>query len=147
MSDFRKITDEVSVSPQICVADLEQAAHEGFKTVICNRPDGEAFDQIECSVIAEAAKKLGMSWYFIPLSGGHLSMELIDDMAKAMAEAEGPILAYCNSGTRSCHLWALGCAMNGTMDPESLIEHGLNTGYNLSGISGILHQLYQGSKA
>ena len=42
MSEFRKVTDELSVAPQIDVADVERAKALGFVMLINNRrlPDG-----------------------------------------------------------------------------------------------------------
>ena len=41
MTEFRRVTDQLSVSPQITLEDLPRAAAMGFKLVINNRPDGE----------------------------------------------------------------------------------------------------------
>ncbi|HWU78966.1 MAG TPA: sulfur transferase domain-containing protein, partial [Caulobacter sp.] len=38
MSDFRRVTDSLSVSPQVTEADMARAAAEGFVLVINNRP-------------------------------------------------------------------------------------------------------------
>ena len=45
MTDFRKVTETFSVSPQIAVSDVARAKAEGFSMIINNRPDGEATDQ------------------------------------------------------------------------------------------------------
>ena len=42
--DIRKITDELSVAPQIGASDIAAIVAAGFRSVICNRPDGE-FDR------------------------------------------------------------------------------------------------------
>ena len=39
--DLRKITEKVSVSPQITVEDMAAIKAAGFRAIICNRPDGE----------------------------------------------------------------------------------------------------------
>ena len=44
--------------------------------------------------------------------------------------AEGPVLAYCRSGTRSCNLWALAAAKAGR-DPELLVAQAEAAGYDL----------------
>ena len=41
MSDFRRVNDSITVSPQVAEADMARAAAEGFVLVINNRPDGE----------------------------------------------------------------------------------------------------------
>lgn len=41
MSDFRRITENVLVSPQLALADIAAAAALGVTTIVNNRPDGE----------------------------------------------------------------------------------------------------------
>ena len=48
MTDFRKVTQDLSVAPQIAVSDIPVAAERGFALVINNRPDGEAPDREQC---------------------------------------------------------------------------------------------------
>ena len=39
MTEFRRVTEDFSVSPQIELADMAEAAAQGFTLVINNRPD------------------------------------------------------------------------------------------------------------
>jgi uncharacterized protein (TIGR01244 family) len=43
--EIRKVTDSFAVSPQIRPEDVQTLADEGYKTIICNRPDDEEFGQ------------------------------------------------------------------------------------------------------
>ena len=43
--ELKKITDAISVSPQIAPADIQAIKAAGFRAIICNRPDGEGADQ------------------------------------------------------------------------------------------------------
>ena len=36
-----EVTERFAVAPQVQVADMQDAADAGYRTVICNRPDGE----------------------------------------------------------------------------------------------------------
>ncbi len=58
--ELKKINDRVSVSPQISVDDVEAIKAAGFKTIINNRPDGEAPDQPASAEIKAAAKAAGV---------------------------------------------------------------------------------------
>ena len=40
--DIRKITEELSVAPQIGASDIAAVVAAGFRSVICNRPDGRS---------------------------------------------------------------------------------------------------------
>ena len=43
--DIQLLTTHLSVSPQILVSDMQALSEAGFKSIICNRPDGEGPDQ------------------------------------------------------------------------------------------------------
>jgi sulfide:quinone oxidoreductase len=53
--DIRPLTNELSVGPQIALAELPAIAAAGFRSVICNRPDDEGADQPGFSEIERAA--------------------------------------------------------------------------------------------
>ena len=60
-----------------------------------------------------------------------------------LAAADGPVLAYCRSGTRSCNLWALATAKGGG-DPDSIEVAASGAGYDLSGVRPLLDALSGG---
>ncbi|MCA3693833.1 TIGR01244 family sulfur transferase [Aquidulcibacter sp.] len=141
MSPFRTITPNFSASPQISVADVAQAARDGFTAIICNRPDYEDGGQIEAAQIAKACAEHGLSFTHIPISGG-IPEEAVPLMREALAASSGPVLAYCRSGTRSTNLWALAEASAGRT-PEELVEAGARGGYDLRGLMPLLRSLSQ----
>ena len=51
--DSKQITDQFPVSAQLTTADVKALASRGIKSLICNRPDGEAADQLWWQAIAE----------------------------------------------------------------------------------------------
>ncbi|WP_143137759.1 beta-lactamase hydrolase domain-containing protein, partial [Burkholderia ubonensis] len=53
--NIRKLTDTLSVSPQITAADLPALSAAGFRAIVCNRPDGEGPDQPTVAEIRAAA--------------------------------------------------------------------------------------------
>ena len=130
--DLRRLTDDFAVAPQIDVADVAEAAALGYRTLICNRPDGESFDQTPTAEIAAAAEAHGMRFISIPFTSGALTMQLIAQFGAALAEAPRPALAYCRSGTRSCMIWALTQA--GEMPTEDILEAASRGGYDMTGL-------------
>ena len=42
--DLKKITDKVTVSPQITAGEMDAIKAAGFRAIICNRLDGEGAD-------------------------------------------------------------------------------------------------------
>ncbi len=106
--DIRQIDDAYSVSPQIEADDVRDIAAAGFRTIICNRPDGEGgAEQPDFADIAKVAEKAGLAAYYIPVVGGMLTQDDVDAMAAALDEAETPVLAYCRSGARSTNIYGI----------------------------------------
>jgi uncharacterized protein (TIGR01244 family) len=136
---FIRIDDSISVAGQLGEADLAEAVAQGFRRVINNRPDGEAFDQPPGDVIAQAARAAGLDYVAIPVAGG-FSMPQVEAMADALAGADGPVLAFCRSGTRSTHLWALASAYRGG-DPDAIVAAAGAAGYDVSPLMPTLRQL------
>jgi uncharacterized protein (TIGR01244 family) len=129
MADFRRVTDRISVSPQITVADIDEAARQGFRQVINNRPDGEAPDQPPSQTIEAAAAAAGLAYAHIPVRGGP-TPEQAQTMARLVDQASGPTLAFCRSGTRSIVTWSLGQALAGA-PRDQLVAAGAAAGYDL----------------
>ncbi|MBW8840396.1 MAG: TIGR01244 family phosphatase [Sphingomonadales bacterium] len=137
---IRKVDDSISVAPQISVEDVAAIKAAGFTGIINNRPDEEEAGQPEGDAIRDAALAAGLSYAAIPITHAGFSYPQIEAMAEVLAGADGPVLAFCRSGTRSCNLWALAQARNGA-DPDELIAKGAGAGYNLDGLRPLLDQL------
>lgn len=133
MTDFRRVTDTFTTSPQIEISDVARAADQGFRLLISNRPDGETPDQPSAAEVAAAAAAAGLAFRHIPVRGGP-TREQVEEMRAAIAEIDGPVLAFCRSGTRSIVTWALGQALAGERSPDELIALGQAAGYDLSGV-------------
>jgi len=133
--ELKKINDRVSVSPQISVEDIEAIKQAGFKTIINNRPDGEAPDQPASAEIKAAAEAAGLNFVEIPMGREGVSPEMITQTQAAFASDE-PVLAYCRSGTRSTTLWALSQA--GKQDAQEIIDAAAGAGYDISHLSNHL---------
>ena len=133
MTDFRHVTDEFSVAPQISVADVVEAKAQGFTAIVCNRPDGEDPGQPSAAEIAAAAQAAGLTYTHIPVRGAPGPAE-VEAMRQAVDAADGPVLAYCRSGTRSITTWTIGEALAGTRSRQELIQLAAGAGYDLSGL-------------
>lgn len=132
MTDFRKVTEAFSVSPQMTEQDLDAAKAAGFKTILCNRPDHEhGPDQATIADMQAKAETLGLTFLALPFSGGP-SAEIIAQQGALIEAAEKPVLAYCRSGTRSITAWAL--SQSGQGNATEIIESARAAGYDLSGL-------------
>lgn len=135
MSDFRRVTDDFTTAPQISVADVGEAARLGFRTIINNRPDGEDAGQPAAAEIEAAAKAAGLAYFHIPVRGGP-TPDQVEQTQALLGEVEGPVLAFCRSGTRSIVTWSLAQATSGAQSRSELVSLGRDAGYDLSGVLG-----------
>src|SRR6185436_2023510 len=99
MTRLIPIDNGAFVSGQIAAADVAEAAALGVTLIVNNRPDGEEPGQPSGAEIEAAAAAAGLEYRHIPVSGG-FSQGQVAEMAGALDEAEGKVLAFCRSGTR-----------------------------------------------
>jgi len=133
MTEFRRVTDQFSVAPQIELGDLAKAAADGFRLVINNRPDGEDASQPSSAQMEAAARAAGLDYAFFPVRGGPTPDQVEAQHALVEAHA-GPALAFCRSGTRSITIWSLGEALAGDRSGDELIRLAAAAGYDLAGL-------------
>src|SRR5258708_18627528 len=126
----RSLTDKLSVSSQLAPTDLTAAADQGIRSIINNRPDGEAPDQPTSAEIETAAAVLGLGYRHIPIVPGQIHDKDIANFSVALAELEAPVLAFCRTGTRSASLWALSAVAEGTS--SDLLSTARAAGYDLN---------------
>ena len=134
---FRKLTDKIYVAPQIECADVGEAATLGVTLIINNRPEDESADQTAGADIEAAAKAAGLAYVAIPVTHAGFAEWQVTAMADALDAAEGKVLAYCRSGTRSTLLWALARASRGD-HPAVLSEQAADAGYDLSPVTAMM---------
>ena len=131
MPDFRRLSDTMLASPQITVADVAAAKDAGVTLIVNNRPEGESDDQTPGTEIEAAARAAGIDYLEIPIGHSGFSHPQVAKLAEALAGAEGTVLGYCRSGTRSTLLWALAKAEMGD-DPEALAAAAAQAGYDVA---------------
>ena len=137
---FRQLSDTVFASPQITVADVAAAKEDGIALIINNRPEGESDDQASGEEIESAASAAGLRYVAIPVTHAGFSEWQVKAMADSLAGAEGRVLAYCRSGTRSTLLWALAEASRGA-EPEKLAAQAEAAGYDIGPVRPLVDML------
>lgn len=140
LAGIRRIDDRVSVAPQVTPAMIAAVRAAGFVALVNNRPDGEEPGQPDGEAVRAAAEAAGLAYAAIPVTHAGFSHPQLDAMARVLADSDGPVLAFCRSGTRSCTLWALARAKSGG-DPATLVEQGAAAGYDLRGVRPMLDAL------
>ena len=129
--EIKLVGDEFSISAQPALEDIEELAERGVRSLVCNRPDGEAPDQPTFREIETAATAAGMRVAFVPVMPGQYSESTVADFLAMFEQLPRPIHAYCRTGTRSIALWSLYQRRLGIPDAD-LLARAAELGYDLS---------------
>lgn len=104
---YQKVNEDLSVAGQLQPDQLAALRQAGFRSIICNRPDGEAPDQPSFGEVEVQARRLCMQARYLPVVPGAISTEDGVAFGALLAEMPKPILSYCRTGKRCATLWAL----------------------------------------
>ncbi len=126
------VSSRLAVSGQIAPSDIASLAEEGYRAIICNRPDGEGADQPTFEEIAAEAKKAGLEARYLPVTSGKVTDADAEAFGRALDELPGPVFAYCRSGTRSVTLWSLSQADR--LELTDILQRAKAAGYDMSGV-------------
>ncbi len=132
--DIKQVTEQFAVSDQVLPEEIPQIAASGFKSIICNRPDGEGSDQPTIVEIEQAAAEAGLECRYLPVVSGRVSEFDMSSFARELDELPGPVLAFCRTGNRSMTLWAMAEARRGAA-VEGIVEQAKLLGFDMSGIA------------
>lgn len=135
--DIKTLSETLTVSGQLTPSDIDALASRGVKHLICNRPDREAADQPQYAVIADRAKAAGIQCHFLPVVPGQITAEDISQFGALLSSGE-VTHAYCRTGTRCTHLWALSQAAANNID--DIINTAAAAGYDISALRDTLSQ-------
>lgn len=104
--EIRKLDEDMAVTAQITVADIERIKALGFKSILCARPDAEQFGQPTAAEIKAAAEASGIEMVYIPVAGPP-GEEHAEKLSSLWPDLSKPCLGYCRSGARANMLYAL----------------------------------------
>ena len=103
---IRPVAPDFCVAPQLQPEAMAEAARQGFRSVVNNRPDFEhGPDQPSSAQMEAAALAAGLTYHHLPVDGAYQSPEEIAAFARLLQSLPRPILAFCRSGARSTRLY------------------------------------------
>ncbi len=137
--DIRQITDRYHVSPQIDPEDAAAIAAAGYAMVVCNRPDAEVPPSHQAAAMEQALEAHGIPLVVLPVTHQTLTPDFAANHWETCCGADGPVLAYCASGTRCTILWAVSNAA--TLGVDAVIDGAARAGYDLAGMRPALSAL------
>lgn len=130
------LTPNFGALPQPTVEEIGELADRGYRSIIGNRPDGEAPDQPKWNDVKAAALARGMDAVHVPVVASQISEADIRAFREALERLPKPIAAFCRTGTRSTLLWAL--ANEAGLTADERIEIAAREGYDLKPFRGLL---------
>lgn len=128
--DIKTINTQMSVCGQVELGDVAEIKKLGYVALINNRPDYEVEQQPTNDQIRQAAQEAGLDYYFLPVGREGLSPKTLVQTCDILAQAAGPVLAFCRTGTRSTTVWALSQA--GKSSAQEIIDQARIAGYDIS---------------
>ncbi|MDE0969203.1 MAG: TIGR01244 family sulfur transferase [Octadecabacter sp.] len=127
--EIHQLTPIYAVSPQINPEDLPDLAKAGFTTIINNRPCNEIPMSHQADAMKIAAEAAGLNFIVLPATHAMMNPSLAAQQKEVCMQSDGPVLAYCASGTRCTIIWAMMQA--GDMDTCNIVNIAANHGYDL----------------
>jgi uncharacterized protein (TIGR01244 family) len=136
--------DNLYIAGQITEADIVNAAGEGVKVIINNRPDNEEPGQLDHVTAEQICQQHGIEYIYLPMANGQPMPEGLIESFKDIVEqnADKKVLAHCRSGTRCAIIWSLGKVQAGDIEPDHAFESASKAGVNISMVKPILDQIY-----
>jgi len=139
------LTPDLSALPQLSVEEIGELADRGYRSIISNRPDGEAPDQLTWNEVKAAALTRGLEAVHVPVVASQISQADVRAYREALERLPKPIAAFCRTGTRSTLLWALANQAGLSADERVLIA--AKEGYDLEPFRPLLTQDEENSAA
>ena len=121
----KRVSDELSIAGQVTSEQLQQAAADGFKSVLNLRSPDEAGALSDEQQQAEAA---GLAYSNVPLSNSDLSNGQVSKALAALESLPKPVLIHCGAGARAGAIALIAQAGQEDLSPETVIEQAEHLG-------------------
>jgi uncharacterized protein (TIGR01244 family) len=128
MSEIKKVNDDLSVAGQVTPEDLQQAAAEGFKSVLNLRSPDETTFLADEPQQAEAA---GLQYANTPLSATTADPYGIDAALAQLNHLPTPVLIHCGAGLRATGITLIALAKQENWTLEQLTAEAERLGFSL----------------
>jgi uncharacterized protein (TIGR01244 family) len=122
-----QITEFLTVTGQVQLEQLKQAAQEEFKSVLNLRsPDELGFLKDE----QQLAEALGLHYANIPFKLESLDEALITQILRKLEQLPKPVVIHCAAGMRSAAIALLSTAIQEGLTPEQALARARSLGFH-----------------
>jgi uncharacterized protein (TIGR01244 family) len=104
---MKRVSRNFSVSGPLDDESLVALKAQGVTKVVNVRYDNEEPGQLSADELAAKVRSYGMEYSHLPVQANCYSEQDIAEFVKALAVGDGKLHAFCRSGNRAIHLWAL----------------------------------------
>jgi len=130
MARIAQLEKNVFVASQLTEDDFAEIAARGIRTIVNNRPDGEAEDQLASEHAEVVALRHGFVYRHLPVTNYDVTEDgPVAAQAEAMRTLPGPILFFCRTGNRSSILWAQASAAR--LGTDTVLARAAEAGFDL----------------
>jgi uncharacterized protein (TIGR01244 family) len=127
---------DILIAAQPTEADLDAWAADGVATVVNFRSRAETA-ALPFDPAAEAAAR-GLRYTEIPMGGDDgVSPDIVDRLAELLADADGPVVLHCRTGSRAAHAYAAYLSVEGEADAEDLADFGFPGGLSADTLAAL----------
>ncbi len=128
MSEWKKVSDDLSVAGQVTPEQFSELADEGFKSVLNLRSaDETGFLSDE----KEKAQAAGLEYANIPLKPTEPSQQLTAEAIQEIENLPKPILIHCAGGARAGGIALIANAIQSGLNFEEIQAKAESLGINL----------------
>jgi uncharacterized protein (TIGR01244 family) len=127
VENVKKINEQLTVAGQLTPEQLQQAAEEGYKSVLNLRsPDEGGFLSDE----GQLAEALGLQYVNIPVKPSEMNDELTGKVLQQIDQLPKPALIHCASGMRAGVMAFMNVATREGMTPQRVFDLAHQVGFN-----------------
>jgi len=128
MENVKRINDQLAVTMgQVTLEQLQQAAQEGFKSVLnLQAPNEEGFLSDE----QQTTEAAGLKYVNVPVKPDSMSDALADQVLQQIDALPKPALIHCKSGMRAGAMTLMYVATQQGMTAEQALQMGKQHGFD-----------------
>jgi len=126
MAQFKQLDNMIFIGPQPSIQELEEAKHQGIRTVIDMRLPNET-----ARPNSELAAEAGLAYVNIPVNRAALSISQVNEFDRVIKQHAGPFLVHCATGARAALMILVSRARENNWTAQQVFGEAVLMGFDL----------------